>query len=170
MMNKYSTASAPGRRDEIVRLVAGRPVRSQSELARLLRARGFSVAQATLSRDVRELGLVKGPAGYLPPGAGDGSAVPFAAGAGAGDRLARAVADFVLSVERAGTLVVLRTIPAAAQAVAIAIDKAALESVAGTIAGDDTVFIAARGAQAAGEITRILHSSLRNTGAARRMT
>ena len=169
-MNKYFTATVPGRRDEILRLVTGQPIRSQSELARLLQARGFSVAQATLSRDIRELGIVKGPSGYLPPDAGAAAPVPFTAGAGAAGRLARTVADFVLSVERAGTLVVLRTVPAAAQAVAIAIDKAALDGAAGTIAGDDTVFIAARGTTAAGEVTRRLLSSLRPAGAARRMT
>jgi transcriptional regulator of arginine metabolism len=144
------------RRDAIRRLVVERPVRSQKELARLLKARGVAAAQPTLSRDIRELGLVKGPAGYAAPEAAL-PAPPAASASIAHRRLQtfeRVVNDFVLSVEAAGTLVVLRTPPADAQPVALAIDAAALDGIIGTIAGDDTIFLAARSPEQAGDLAR----------------
>jgi transcriptional regulator of arginine metabolism len=150
-MNKDASGATP-RREAILRLVREAPVRSQEDLLRGLKLRGFSVTQPTLSRDVRELGLAKTPAGYVAPG--DLSALQSAPGVlGApgtrDDRLHQALRDFVASVEIAGPIVVLRTPPAAAQPVARAIDDAAIEQIAGTIAGDDTVFVAARGSSAA---------------------
>ncbi|HTO77482.1 MAG TPA: arginine repressor [Thermoanaerobaculia bacterium] len=143
------------RREAIRRLVVERTVRSQKELARLLRARGVAAAQPTLSRDIRELGLVKGPAGYSAPEAGLPTTLLAASASIAHRRLQtfeRLVNDFVLSVEAAGTLVVLRTPPADAQPVALAIDAAALDGVIGTIAGDDTIFLAARSAEQAEDL------------------
>lgn len=150
-MNKDAPGAAP-RREEILKLVREAPVRSQEDLLRGLKQRGFSVTQPTLSRDVRELGLAKTPAGYVAPGdLSSFSATKVALGAPGTreERLHQALRDFVASVEAAGPIVVLRTPPAAAQPVARAIDDAGLADVAGTIAGDDTVFIAARGTAAA---------------------
>jgi transcriptional regulator of arginine metabolism len=144
------------RREAIRQLIQERPVRSQKELERLLRARGVAAAQPTLSRDIRELGLVKGSAGYAAP-APIAEAAPVAAASIAHRRLENAdrlVYDFVLSVEIAGTLVVLRTPPADAQPVALAIDGAALEGVVGTIAGDDTIFLASRSTKDAAALAR----------------
>lgn len=152
-MNIHSAGAGLRRREEILRLVRETLVRSQEELSERLLSRGFVVAQPTLSRDLKDLGLAKTPAGYVLPGK------PLPGGA-EGDRrrsevkLEKALAEFVLSVTRAGTLVVLRTPPAAAHPVAHALDEAALLGVAGTIAGDDTVFVATPGLATASRLTR----------------
>ncbi len=157
-MNFHAPGTALRRRAEIRKLVAATPVRSQDELASLLAARGFLVAQPTLSRDVRELGLAKSPRGYvLPAAAGPsdpgveakgfepiGGDRTLAGAASADARLDRAIRENVLEVLLAGTLVVVKTPPAGANPVALAIDGASLAEVVGTIAGDDTAFVATR--------------------------
>ena len=125
------------RRTEILRLVRGRSVRSQEELQALLRRRGFAVAQPTLSRDVRHLGLARTPTGYAAPS--DPSL--FVPGDQRAELLDQRLRLSVLSVRAAGTLVIVRTPPAGADPIARAIDEAGLPDVAGTIAGDDTVLI-----------------------------
>ena len=117
------------------------PVRSQDEIAVRLHELGFGVTQATVSRDLEQIGAVKvkraGTYGYsLPDQLGDSD---WAAG-----RLKRIFAEWVQSVEPAGGLVVIRTPPGSAHVVSLAIDQARLSDIAGTIAGDDTIFIAAR--------------------------
>lgn len=139
VVNTHPPAAVLRRRDAIVRVVREEAVRSQEELQRLLAERGIEATQPTLSRDVRELGLVKTPRGYALPGAPD-------PGVDAGrrlERLERVLAEAVLSVKVAGSLVVLRTPPAGAHPVAHAVDGADLPDAVGTIAGDDTVFVAA---------------------------
>src|SRR5262245_37080802 len=146
-----TTRSGAARRQEtILALVRGGGVRSQRELAGLLRRRGFSVAQPTLSRDVRELRLVKTPDGYTAQdhpatvrrdsGSGrrsdGGTAASGVRGTHPGP-LGRTLRSFVLSVRAAGSLVVIKTPPAAAQPVARALDEAPPSDVVGTIAGDD---------------------------------
>jgi transcriptional regulator of arginine metabolism len=122
-----------------------RPVRSQEELAGRLAARGVRVAQATLSRDLEELGAVRlrgqdGALVYALPGApGDGS--PAAEPHG---RLARVVGELLVSAEASGNLVVLHTPAGAAQLLASVIDHAGWPSVLGTIGGDDTVLVITR--------------------------
>jgi transcriptional regulator of arginine metabolism len=151
-MNNNSAGRPSARRHQaILRVVRDQGVRSQEALARLLRGRGIAVAQPTLSRDLRELGLVKTPAGYAAPAAA--ALVPAGPPQA---KLARALRSFVLSVQAAGSLVVVRTPPAAAQPVARALDEAALPDVAGTIAGDDTVFVATASDRAARALTRRL--------------
>lgn len=150
------------RRTEILRLVRGGAVRSQAELRTLLRGRGFAVAQPTLSRDLRELGLARTPTGYAAP-AEPGQFVPAPRRA---DALDRALAQMALDVRVAGALVVVRTPPAGAHPVARAIDEAALDDVAGTIAGDDTIFVATPDAAAARRVERRLRRGI--GGAARR--
>lgn len=149
------------RREEIRRLLAEKPVHSQAELRKLLHARGVEATQPTLSRDVRELGLVKGPSGYAVPGRDAASRDDSASIPGRrSDRLDRVVNQFVLSAEIAGTLVIVRTPPADASPVAFAIDAAALDEVIGTIAGDDTIFLATGSAEAAQSLARRLHRSM----------
>ncbi len=152
-MNDHSTGLARRRRQAIRQLIGESPVHSQKELARLLRARGLAATQPTLSRDIRELGLVKGADGYAAPGGLAESEALSAAAASLAQRrqqaVERLVFDFVLSAEAAGTLVVLRTPPADAQPVALAIDGASMDEVVGTLAGDDTIFLATRSASAA---------------------
>ncbi len=162
-MNENSGA-ALRRREAIRRLIAGQAIRSQSELRRLLASEGLEAAQPTLSRDIRELGLVKGPDGYRLPDAPPGEPAGEAEASVAGRRLekvGRLVRQYVLSVEPAGTLVVLRTPPADAQPVALAIDAASLDGVVGTIAGDDTIFLAARSEADSRDLAGRLHALLR---------
>jgi transcriptional regulator of arginine metabolism len=158
------------RREAIRRLLREGPVHSQAELRRLLQAEGFGAAQPTLSRDIRELGLLKGPDGYrFPeafPAAGPPSREPSVAGRRL-ERLERLIRQYVFSVEPAGTLVVLRTRPADAQPVALAIDAASVEGVVGTIAGDDTIFLATRSEADAGQLTGRLRGLLMPAGSAR---
>ncbi len=144
------------RREEIVRLVRGHAVRSQEELQGLLRQRGFAVAQPTLSRDVRSLGLARTPTGYAAPP----EPSPFVPSERRDAALDTALAQSALSVQAAGTLVVIKTPPAAAHAVARALDGADLPGVVGTIAGDDTVFAATPDAAAARRLERRLRAPL----------
>ncbi|HKC24586.1 MAG TPA: arginine repressor [Thermoanaerobaculia bacterium] len=153
-MNNHA-ATALQRRHEIASLVRERAVRSQDELQRLLAARGIVVTQPTLSRDLKDLAVVKSPAGYALASAPGASAAESASA-----RLARLLKEFALSVAPAGTLVVVKTPPGAANAVALAADQAAVPGVVGTIAGDDTIFLAARSAPAAARLARSLEQSM----------
>ena len=139
--------SSPQRRDEIVRIIRNGPVSSQEDLLARLAKRGIRVAQPTLSRDLRELGVVKTPEGYALAEAFAGAML--APREMREDKLDAAIRDFVLTATLSGTLVVLRTPPAEAQPVARAIDEADLADVAGTLGGDDTVFVALTSTRAA---------------------
>jgi transcriptional regulator of arginine metabolism len=166
-MNIYTSGAKGGnggrRRRAILALVGEGDVRSQEDLQRRLRRRGIAVAQPTLSRDLKALGLAKTPAGYVaPPGR---AFIPAEARAGA---LARAVAEFALSVRAAASLVVIRTPPAGAHPLALALDETDLPEVAGTIAGDDTVFVATPGPAAAVRLERRLRAPLAPARAGRR--
>jgi transcriptional regulator of arginine metabolism len=156
-MNQHRDPGSLRRQEAIVDLARSGTVRSQGEFQRLLRKRGIVVAQPTLSRDLRELGLAKTPRGYLAPQA---SVAQFAPAATREAKLQRALRSSVLSVQAAGSLVVVRTPPAAAHPVARALDEAELAGVAGTIAGDDTVFVATPSDSAARALARRLAASL----------
>jgi transcriptional regulator of arginine metabolism len=124
----------------ILDLVRTQQLSTQAEVAEALRASGIDVVQTTVSRDIAELGLVKvrtadGRLAYAPAGS---------TGHGAAPRLGAAVRRFALSVEATGALVVLHTPSGYASALAQALDEAALPSVAGTIAGDNAIFVAPR--------------------------
>jgi len=140
------TPTRVGRQARIIDLVAHRAVRSQTELATLLAAEGIVVTQATLSRDLDELGAVKlrgvhgGAPIYVIPE--DGS--PVRAVEGGTARLARLLSELLVSADASANLAVLRTPPGAAHFVASALDRAALTDVVGTIAGDDTILVVAR--------------------------
>lgn len=127
------------RQRAIREIVAQRAIRTQGELAAALRARGIAVTQATVSRDLRELGARKAPRGglqayVLPPGgATEGEAA---------ERLAALLRGTPVEVRTAGTLLVLRTLSGAAHALAAAIDRLRRPEIVGSIAGDDTVFLA----------------------------
>jgi transcriptional regulator of arginine metabolism len=129
------------RQQVIAEILQRQPIGSQEELRRLLRDRGIDVTQATLSRDLREIGALKTMRGYQLPAESasttNGTPSPTPSG------LARALAGFAFSVEAAANLVVLRTGPGHAQLVALEIDRTGLRGVVGCLAGDDTVFIAA---------------------------
>jgi transcriptional regulator of arginine metabolism len=121
-------------------LVAQRPLRTQQELAAALRERGFRTTQATISRDVAELGLVKaareGTQAYALP-----RRLVDAETSGE-DRLRALLRDLPIEVREAGLLLIVRTLPGSAHAIAAALDRARWPEVAGSIAGDDTVFVA----------------------------
>ena len=138
-------ATRAGRQARIVATLSSNSVRSQTELAALLAAEGIEVTQATLSRDLEELGAVKlraadGVGVYVVPE--DGS--PVRGVSGGTERLSRLLGDLLTSTDASGNLAVLRTPPGAAQYLASAFDRAALPYVVGTIAGDDTLFVVAR--------------------------
>jgi transcriptional regulator of arginine metabolism len=143
------TSSRAVRQDKIVSILAGRPVRSQAELAAALEASGMSVTQATLSRDLDELGAVKlrSPDGGLPVYVVPEDGSPLTARTIADDppaRLARLLGELLVSAEASANLVMLRTPPGASNFLAIALDRARLPGVLGTVAGDDTILVVAR--------------------------
>jgi transcriptional regulator of arginine metabolism len=121
------------RQQTIVELAHEGPLPNQQELCKLLARRGFEVTQATLSRDLNELRLVKTTEGYVLPN-GDGGVEPLPA-------VSRVVREFVRDIRKAQNLLVIKTIPGSAQPVAVAIDAEAWDEVVGTVAGDDTLLI-----------------------------
>ena len=134
------------RRQAVIREIVQRePIRSQEQLRRRVKTEGFDVTQATLSRDIRELGLVKGGAdgAYQAPVQAVGNAVT------ATSLLQRALGETLTRVSRVQQLVLLRTGPGQAQLLAVAIDGARLPEVVGTVAGDDTILIIAPDARRA---------------------
>jgi transcriptional regulator of arginine metabolism len=138
------------RRQRILDFVRRERVRSQHDLQELLSAAGIDVNQATLSRDLRDLGLVKGRDGYEIPGTASPAATDAALA------LVAAARTWLSEARTAQSLVVLKTPPGGANPLAIAIDRAGVEGVVGTIAGDDTVFLAAAGVPQARRIAREL--------------
>ncbi|MCB9879702.1 MAG: arginine repressor [Planctomycetes bacterium] len=146
------------RRHRILQLLEREQIRNQDELRQRLAADGVDATQATLSRDLRDLGVVKGSGGYeLPnrPAVGDG----------AQQGLWQAVRTWLLGATPAQHLVVLRTPPGGAPALGLALDKAGLTDVLGTIAGDDTVLVVLPNAAKARAFCRRLRSGTA-TGAA----
>lgn len=125
------------RQSVILDAIQRSPVRSQEQLRRTMRVAGFDVTQATLSRDIRELGLVKGGAdgAYQAPA----PALAGPNGHAAKSTLDRLVAAYLTRVDRVQQLVLLRTGPGQAQLLGVALDSARLPEVVGTIAGDDTI-------------------------------
>ena len=132
----------------IRQVVEREPVHSQEELRQRLHVMGFDVTQATLSRDIKELGLMKRAAdgAYQVAGAnGNGAASPAAAAVA----LSRSLSEFLLAMDVAQQLIVMKTGPGQAQLLAIAVDRAQLPDVLGTIAGDDTILVICRDPRAA---------------------
>jgi transcriptional regulator of arginine metabolism len=123
------------RQGQILKLLAGRAVASQDELRRQLVHLGLRVTQATLSRDLRELRLVKTAEGYRPlSAAAPEETVPQ-------NTLARALKEFLLDIRPAQNMLVLKTPPGGAQPLAAAVDAERWKEIAGTLAGDDTVLL-----------------------------
>ncbi len=142
------------RQGQILKLITSEPFSSQDELRRRLRQMRLRVTQATLSRDLRELKLVKTAAGYQPLSSSTEEAAPLAS-------LARALRDFLLDLRPAQNLLVLKTPPGGAQPLAAAIDSEHWKEVAGTIAGDDTVLIITPSLQARLEVQKRMEELLR---------
>ena len=144
------------RREEIIRIVREGTVHSQDELLALLRKKGFKLTQPTLSRDIRELGLAKTPAGYVAPGdlASVTPITTFTPIEVRQERLEDLMKGSIKFAEAAGNVVVIKTPPAAAQPVASALDATPPEDALGTVGGDDTIFVAFRHAGAATAFAR----------------
>lgn len=128
----------------ILRIVRERTIRTQAELVDALAERGIRVAQATVSRDVRRLGLARvpapdGPARYAVP-----EALAEATARGGEGSLEEVLREFVTALEAARGILVVRTPSGFANAVAVAIDEAGPAGVVGTVAGDDTIFVLTR--------------------------
>ena len=136
----------------ILELIDREPLHSQEVLRRRLLQRGFEATQATISRDIKELGLVKraGDGAYQRPGE-EAPNLETAL-----TLLERAAGEFIRSVDRVQQLIVIRTGRAQAQPLAEAIDRARLPEAVGTIAGDDTILVIARGARGAAALARRL--------------
>ena len=130
----------PRRLTAIMDVVEHEAVRSQEQLRQRLASRGFVVTQATLSRDIKELGLVKRSA----DGAYQSASAEAVPQSSATTALSKALAEYLVSADAVQQLVVVRTGPGQAQLLALAIDRARLTDVVGTIAGDDTILVVCR--------------------------
>jgi transcriptional regulator of arginine metabolism len=138
---------------KIQELIAKEMIHTQEELAERLRQEGFQVTQATVSRDIKEMGLVKIPGQdeeyrYAIPGE--------TVSVNSLERLRRVIQETVVSVNDSENLVIVRTIPGNAQALASLLDAGHWEAVIGTVAGDDTVLMVIKPKEAAAEITKRL--------------
>ena len=140
------------RQTVLLELIDHEALHSQESLRKRLHQRGFEATQATISRDIKELGLVKraGDGAYQRPGAETPNPET------ALTLLERAASEFVRKVERVQQLVVVRTGRGQAQAFAEALDRASLQEAVGTIAGDDTILVIARGGRAAASLCKRL--------------
>jgi transcriptional regulator of arginine metabolism len=150
------------RQAALLKLVRRRALSSQGEMVKSLEKLGFSVTQASISREVRELGLVRIGGRYVPAtrvgsDAGDGS-------------LSDVVNELINSADPVGSnLVVVRTPPGAANTVAADLDQRHFPLIAGTLAGDDTVFVAARSRSAQGRVLALLRGAPSSEGRSERV-
>jgi len=142
------------RHGQILNLIRSQPIRTQEEMAGALQRLGIKVTQVTLSRDIRELGLVKGPQGYREP-------ERVTASTEEDQSLQRTLEEFVRDVKTAQNLVIIRTAAGNAQPVAAALDRQAWPEILGTVAGDDTVFAATPDARQAARAKEKLLALLR---------
>jgi transcriptional regulator of arginine metabolism len=143
-MSKYTSTiqnkTKSRRQSRLLEIVKTRPVSTQTKLAQLLASDGISCTQVSISRDIRELGLVKRNGRYHGPSEAKDLSLPT--------DLADKISGFLIGAEIIGeNLVVVRTIPGTAHSVSMFLDQAAWPGVAGSIAGDDTIFVAVRSSE-----------------------
>ena len=144
------------RQDKLLDLIAHYEINTQDELIARLREQGFHVTQATVSRDIRELKIAKMTAGegayrYVRPRQDDGGGMTFS----------KALIESIVSVEAAQNLVVLKTYPGLASAVAAGIDRMNQQQILGCVAGDDTILVVTRDLESAGELSGQMHHLLK---------
>lgn len=156
-MRAREEQTTEARREAIRRLIRGRTVATQEDLRSMLADQGFEVTQGTLSRDLARLGARRAPGSE----GGTVYELPAEGTAAASPGVLEALDPLVRGVRDNGALVVVHTTPGAASAVALALDQARLPEVLGTIAGDDTVFVAPMQAASASRLTRVLQGLLR---------
>ncbi|MGB9791591.1 MAG: arginine repressor [Thermacetogeniaceae bacterium] len=145
------------RQQLILEIIESKPIATQEELARELKKRGISATQATISRDIKELKLVKVPVGgdvyrYARPQQIDSSHSQ--------ERLRRLFQDAVVGIDFSENIVVVRTLPGAAQGVASAIDQAGWKEIIGTVGGDDTIFVVVKPRDAVKQVVEKLEALL----------
>ena len=145
--------SQTARRAKVVSLVESGVIHSQSDLVKELKRAGYKVTQATASRDLEEIGAVRGSNGYQLATSSD-------------DSLSRVLTTekLILSVENSGNLVVVRTPPGGAQLLASNLDHSGIKSIIGTIAGDDTVLVVARKSNGGADLAKELLALNRKRG------
>lgn len=126
------------RQKKIIEIIASRPVETQEELSAALREAGFNVTQATISRDIKELGLVKVPGnkGFVRYATTENTQVRHS-----DERLKRLFRDSVAGIESSENLIIIKTLPGEAQGVASALDQASWPEIIGTVGGDDTILV-----------------------------
>ena len=147
----YAARDQAERREELYGLLRAGAVTTQRALVAALKARGIAATQSSVSRDLREIGAVKTPEGYVLP----------ADRAADKDQEFAAVADLVRELKTAGSnLLVIRTGVGAAQRVALALDRAAWPEIVGCIGGDDTVFVAIAGLAAQKQLMNRIQQAL----------
>lgn len=139
------------RQKKIIEIIRSTPIETQDQLAGELTRAGFAVTQATVSRDIKELGLIKIP--------GDNNTSRYAlpgreASPGGEERLRRQFINSVQGIDCSENLIVVKTLPGDAQGVASAIDQARLPGVIGTVAGDDTIMVVVKPRSAAEDLMR----------------
>ena len=149
MSNIQNPKSVSARRAKAISLINQGLVHSQSDLVTLLKKSGFSVTQATASRDLEEIGAVRGRSS-------NGGSFYELRGAVEKVRTLKIPTELILSVEASGNLAVIRTPPGGAQLLASSLDGSGLPSIIGTIAGDDTVLVVAKKASGGGELAKEL--------------
>ena len=125
------------RHSKILEIIESQEIETQEELSEELKTNGFNVTQATVSRDIKELRLIK----VLSKSGKYKYATLESQNSILSDRMVRVFKDVIVSIECAGNILVIKTIPAGGQAGASAIDAANLDGVVGTVAGDDTIFV-----------------------------
>ena len=136
------------RHGQILRIIRARRIHTQSELADALKEGGIETTQVTLSRDIRELGLVKTPEGYRQ------------IAREAGPELATVASEFLQDVRTAQNLIVLKTSPGNANTLAVALDAADWPEIVGTVAGDDTILVVTPDNDTAAQVRRRLMAFL----------
>ena len=141
------------RHHRILELIAGEPMVTQEDMVRRLTQQGLKVTQATLSRDIKELGLVKSAEGYIAPGDVSELAPPV-------PPLSHLLREFVIDLRNAQNLLVVKTNPGNAQTVAAALDASDWPELVGTIAGDDTILLISSSAKSCRELVRRIREQM----------
>ncbi|HLI35039.1 MAG TPA: ArgR family transcriptional regulator [Terriglobia bacterium] len=141
------------RRNQILDIIGRGNVLTQAQLRRALAQRGIHVTQATVSRDIEELGLVKTREGYRLPGAPEPATPPQ-------PTLSVILKEFLREVRLASNLVVVKTHPGNAHTVAVALDSTGWAEILGSVAGDDTIFLATAGTREAARVRKRILEAL----------
>lgn len=137
------------RQNEIIQLISAKDIDTQEELASELRAKGYKVTQATVSRDIRELRLIK----VSSKNGGFKYAKPERHEIAVSERLTRILTDSLVNVDSSGNIIVVKTLSGSANVAAEALDNLGWQEILGTIAGDNTIFIVVRNETDTAEIT-----------------